>query len=408
MPTAPPADPRSPDTLAPEAILREIFAQAFARQPLKLPPGATASGLRAALALEPDRIKAIFDAARHQARPSPPASQPINARAKRFAGFGAARTGSAAAGILASGIAIAISLHLASRPPAPSALPPPPAPPPVTTAALYQQAGTVSSALTMLQARATAGDAAAQFDLATLLDSNLQISEKLLLKNNAASARLYERAAAAGLAQAQNNLAFDYETGHGMPHDDARAAKWYLAAAAQGLANAQNSLGFLYQTGRGVPQNAAAAAAWYGKAAAQNLALAQNNYGAAFESGNGVPQNFFTAATWFQRAAAQGEPNAENSLGYLYFKGFGVPRDFAKSFKLFAAAAAQNLPAAEMNLGFSYATGAGTKQDQIIATKWFLRAQAAGDATATTVLSAMNPPLTPAQLNTAKTMAAVK
>ena len=61
--------------------------------------------------------------------------------------------------------------------------------------------------------------------------------------------------------------------------------------AQQGDAIAQFVLGERYDSGEGVPQNQAKAVKWYRKAADQGYAAAQNNLGVAYEKGEGVPQN---------------------------------------------------------------------------------------------------------------------
>ncbi len=77
------------------------------------------------------------------------------------------------------------------------------------------------------------------------------------------------KAADQGLASAQWVLGVSYETGQGVPHDDAEAVKWYRKAADQGFANAMLNLGFMYVSGRGVPQNSLQAHVWFNLAAAR-------------------------------------------------------------------------------------------------------------------------------------------
>jgi TPR repeat protein len=385
--------------LSPEATLRAIFTQAFATQafaraPLTLPPGATAAILREAMAMEPARIAEIFQDVKFRAR------LPGIARAadrKRFA----RRFGIGAMAILGVAIlAVTITFGLRGSPHRLA-----PSPPPVATARLYDAALRDKTAFGLLANRAASGDAAAQFDLATLLDSNLLRAETSTAKDDAAAFRWYGKAAKAGFAAAQNNLAFAYQTGHGVALNDALAATWFQAAAKTGLANAQNSLGYLTQNGLGVPRNDMLAVQWFQKAAAQGLAAAQNNLGAAYESGRGVARDPTQAASWFARAAAQSEPNAENSLGYLVFTGQGVTPDAGQACQWFAAAAGQGLAPAEVNLGLCYARGVGLGQDNIRAAEWFLRAQANGDGDGATALAALSPPLTAAQLTEAKSAA---
>ena len=57
-----------------------------------------------------------------------------------------------------------------------------------------------------------------------------------------------------GHAGAQFNLGYMYNTGRGVPQDDAEAVTWYRLAADQGDARAQFNLGVMYANGSGVIQ----------------------------------------------------------------------------------------------------------------------------------------------------------
>ncbi len=395
----PPIEPDLPAPLSPEDLLRAIFTQAFSGKPITLPPGGSAAGLRAAMALDARIITAIFQDVRAQTRPAPVYEAPLP-DPKPAVRRGPERV----VPIMLVGLLIlagAAVWHFHRKPP-----PPAPAPPPPSTAQLYTQAGSDPEAYQALAARAKSGDAQAAFDIATLQDSGLLRTETSVPKNDAHALIWYQAAASAGLPQAENNLAYAYHTGHGVAQNDAMAAKYYGLAAQAGLANAQNSLGFLLQNGLGVPANDAQALGWYQKAAAQGFATAQNNLGAAYQAGLGTPQNYPLAAQWFTRAAAQGEPNSENRLGYLYYYGLGVPQDDAQALHWFSAGAAQGLAAAQRNLGLLYIRGAGVPRDPVTAAKWLLLAQAGGDAEAGVAMGLINPPLTPTQMASAKADAA--
>jgi TPR repeat protein len=60
-----------------------------------------------------------------------------------------------------------------------------------------------------------------------------------------------------------------YRRGEGVSQDYAEAVNWYRKAAAQGIAAAQNNLGVCYEKGLGVPKNQAEADKWFRKAAEQ-------------------------------------------------------------------------------------------------------------------------------------------
>jgi TPR repeat protein len=399
--TMPPIEPALPAPLSPEDLLRAIFTQAFAGKPITLPPGGSVVELRAAMALDARIITAIFQDVRAQARPAPVYAAPLPEPTP-----GVRRGPERVVPIMLAGLLVmagAAVWHFHRKPPSPA---PAPAPPPLSTAQLYGQAAGDAASYQALAARAKAGDAQAAFDIATLQDSGLLRSETTVPKNDAQALIWYQAAASAGLPQAENNLAYAYHTGHGVAQNDAMATKYYGLAAQAGLANAQNSLGFLLQNGLGVPENDAQALGWYQKAAAQGFATAENNLGAAYQAGLGTPQNYPLAAQWFTRAAAQGEPNAENRLGYLYYYGLGVPQDNAQALHWFSAGAAQGLAAAQRNLGLLYIRGAGVPRDPVTAAKFLLLAQAGGDAEAGVAMGLINPPLTPAQLASAKAAAA--
>jgi TPR repeat protein len=96
------------------------------------------------------------------------------------------------------------------------------------------------------------------------------------------------QAAEQGNAEAQCQLGWMYQHGHGVEQSDEEAVAWYRKAADQGNATAQCSLGGLYADGRGVGQSDAEAMAWYGKAAGQGNAYAQFSLGMMYKS-SGAP-----------------------------------------------------------------------------------------------------------------------
>ncbi len=79
----------------------------------------------------------------------------------------------------------------------------------------------------------------------------------------------WKASAEQGEAAAQFNLATLYHKGMGLPQSDADAAWWYRRAAEQGHAEAQLQLAGLHVEGRGVPWDYVQAYAWFELAAAQ-------------------------------------------------------------------------------------------------------------------------------------------
>jgi TPR repeat protein len=108
-----------------------------------------------------------------------------------------------------------------------------------------------------------------------------------------------------------------YDTGAGVPEDDAEAVKWYRLAADQGNAKAQYNLGFMYDTGGGVPEDDTEAVKWYRLAADQGHTGAQLNLGVMYGLGAGVPRNPVTAYAWVNVAAASGDEDTINARAII-------------------------------------------------------------------------------------------
>ncbi|MDP6734372.1 MAG: ATP-binding cassette domain-containing protein [Gammaproteobacteria bacterium] len=162
------------------------------------------------------------------------------------------------------------------------------------------------------------GDAIAQFTLGNMYDSGRGVPE-----NDAEAVRWYRLAAEQGGAAAQSNLGFMYENGEGVPENDAEAVKWYRLAAEQGDPFAQFNLGNMYANGNGVPENDAEAVKWYRLVAEQGYAFAQYNLGLMYANGEGVPENDVEAVRWYRLAAEQGDAFAQYNLGNKYRNGDG-------------------------------------------------------------------------------------
>lgn len=89
---------------------------------------------------------------------------------------------------------------------------------------------------------------------------------------------LYLKAADAGLAEAQFDVAVLYDSGRLVGQDVAQAATWYARAATHGNQRAAYNLGQLYEAGQGVPLNPDLARAWF---MACDLAAARGHLAAA-------------------------------------------------------------------------------------------------------------------------------
>jgi TPR repeat protein len=96
---------------------------------------------------------------------------------------------------------------------------------------------------------------------------------------------------------AQNSLGVLYRDGNGVEQDDNLSYKYFNRSAALGLAEGQNNLGICYEQGFlsnnkriGIAQNLDEAIFWYRKAASQSFSPSLNNLGMLYENGLGVDQ----------------------------------------------------------------------------------------------------------------------
>jgi hypothetical protein len=122
--------------------------------------------------------------------------------------------------------------------------------------------------------------------------------------------------ATAGDAAAQVKLGEAYATGNGAPRDTRQltadykqAAGWYRKAADQGNLAAEVHLADLYRDGRGVTRDMTQAVEWYRKAADAGDAGAQGTLGILYSVGMGIPKDDVEAYYWLSLAADQKGPN---------------------------------------------------------------------------------------------------
>jgi TPR repeat protein len=125
-------------------------------------------------------------------------------------------------------------------------------------------------------------------------------------------------AAAAGRPSAQSLLAWMTVQGvGGHAPDIPRAMRLYQQAARAGDASAQNNMGELYETGRGVSADVKQAADWYRKAAKGGFAPAQFNLGRLYADGRGVARDLAEARKWLERADQAGVAPAKKALEWV-------------------------------------------------------------------------------------------
>ena len=123
------------------------------------------------------------------------------------------------------------------------------------------------------------------------------------------------RAAEAGSAEAQFELAKLYETGIGVPQDDARSLELYRMSADQDFADAINDLGFLhYQGGVGLRQDPLTALKFFERAANLRHPQAMFNFAALFDDGVVVGKSPQDAARYLYDALRTGSQDVLNIL----------------------------------------------------------------------------------------------
>jgi TPR repeat protein len=154
----------------------------------------------------------------------------------------------------------------------------------------------------------------------------------------AARAGFYLARAKAGDAAAQYDVAVLYARGEGLVQDFVSAASWFHAAAAQGSIPAEYNLGVLYERGLGVAPSSIEALNWYRSAADRDHAGAQYNLALAYAEGRGAEQDLAAAARWYQRAAQQGVMAAMVNLAILYERGSGLDRSLIDAYAWYSAA----------------------------------------------------------------------
>lgn len=131
-----------------------------------------------------------------------------------------------------------------------------------------------------------------------------------------------EKAAAAGCAEAQSKLGWQYMWGMSLsPKDPQKAERYLKMAVAQGHTMAMLFLGQLYEEDRpSMPKNGKLALYYYMLAAkGARIGGACQGVGRIYESGNGVPVEIEKAIAWYRRSA-----DASNAYGVWSLRKLGV------------------------------------------------------------------------------------
>ncbi|GHV02897.1 hypothetical protein FACS1894211_15110 [Clostridia bacterium] len=140
--------------------------------------------------------------------------------------------------------------------------------------------------------------------------------------------------AEAGDAEAQFDLAGDYrfddfdgKDGAEEKEREAAAFPWYVKAAGQGYTDAEEALGSCYRFGRGTAPDAEKARVWLKKAADKGNAEARLGLGDLADE----EEDYAEAVKWYSLAADSDDTrvaeDAAENLARYYEEGLGVPRD---------------------------------------------------------------------------------
>lgn len=166
-------------------------------------------------------------------------------------------------------------------------------------------------AASLFRRAAEAGDAIAQRNLATLHFKG----EGGVPQDDAAAMELYELAAEQGDAAAQDMLSWMLLEGHAGESDPRAARRWALAAAEQDVASSMTRLGLIAHNALGMERDPEEAARWWYEAARRGDADGQAMLGAALHLGSGVEKDDRAALIWLLRAAQGGSPLAASFIG---------------------------------------------------------------------------------------------
>lgn len=173
--------------------------------------------------------------------------------------------------------------------------------------------------------------------------------------------------------------------------DLARARALFEEAAAAGDALAAHHLATMLSRGQGGPEDAPRAVALYRRAAEADVAEAADNLGAAYALGHGTRVDLVEALRWTTVAAELGDRDGLHRVGTMLAIGEGTAADLPRAAGYWERAARLGDNASRMLLGRYHEAS-----DPAQATRWFLEAAAAGEASAVVAAQAMIPVLTAA------------
>jgi localization factor PodJL len=148
--------------------------------------------------------------------------------------------------------------------------------------------------------------------------------------------------AAAGDAKAQFVIATQLMDGSAVPQDQSQAAYWFGRAAKSDLAPAQYRLATLYERGLGVEKDMKAAMQWYERAAALGNVRSMHNAAVLAANNEAGAADYAKAFKWFSLASSHGLKDSQFNLAVLLERGLGTQADKTEALFWYSAAASQN------------------------------------------------------------------
>jgi TPR repeat protein len=218
------------------------------------------------------------------------------------------------------------------------------------------QRGLYITALDLALPRAEKGDPAAQTLAAEIYARGLGVQ-----RDEKKAAELYGKAAAQGVAAADagNRLAaFNYAQmlieKDDSPKGMENAYDYYEKAAEAGLADAQYAMSQAFANGVGGKiRNDEEARRWLLLAARQNYDTAELELGTWLVEGRGGPADLEGGFRWLKQAAEGGNVAAENRLAKLYLNGIGTKADKVEAGAWYVLARRAGLSDPQMDIFYS-------------------------------------------------------
>ncbi|MCA9510793.1 MAG: sel1 repeat family protein, partial [Myxococcales bacterium] len=183
-------------------------------------------------------------------------------------------------------------------------------------------------------------------------------------------------------------------------------ARWYERAADAGSARAQYDLALLYTRGTGVFRSQAIARRWLEKAVAQDFPPALALYADMLRRGRGVAADPVEALRLSERAAEAGNLEGLHSAGLAYAQGVGAEQSAARAVEYFERAARRGFLASQLALYQLYRDEDAGFLDVVRATAWLMVAADGGAEAVAKELTAARGRIADGQRRAAEALAA--